>query len=102
MPAAARNPRILRTCRTYLHHVQRSVFEGQLSDAQLRRGSTPLLRPSSTSPTTASSSTHLPTRHHPHPPCIGRNRACPHRCPLTLEPPIFSDTPAPNALPPDR
>ncbi|MFF3932825.1 CRISPR-associated endonuclease Cas2 [Streptomyces hirsutus] len=34
---AKRNSRILRTCRQYLHHVQRSVFEGQLSDAQLRR-----------------------------------------------------------------
>ncbi|MFS0697992.1 CRISPR-associated endonuclease Cas2 [Streptomyces nitrosporeus] len=34
---AQRNSRILRTCRQYLHHVQRSVFEGQLSDAQLRR-----------------------------------------------------------------
>ncbi|GLU46293.1 CRISPR-associated endonuclease Cas2 [Nocardiopsis ansamitocini] len=35
--AQERNPRILRTCRRYLHHVQRSVFEGQLSPAQLRR-----------------------------------------------------------------
>ncbi|MEV5575453.1 CRISPR-associated endonuclease Cas2 [Spirillospora sp. NPDC052269] len=35
--AAERNPRILRTCRKYLHHVQRSVFQGQLSQAQLRR-----------------------------------------------------------------
>jgi CRISPR-associated protein Cas2 len=34
--AAERNPQILRTCRKYLHHVQRSVFEGQLSAAQLR------------------------------------------------------------------
>lgn len=34
--AAKRNPRILRTCRKYLHHVQRSVFEGQLTPAQLR------------------------------------------------------------------
>ncbi|ROQ65306.1 CRISPR-associated Cas2 family protein [Streptomyces sp. CEV 2-1] len=34
---AQRNSRILRTCRQYLHHVQRSVFEGQLSEAQLRR-----------------------------------------------------------------
>ncbi|MEU9124950.1 CRISPR-associated endonuclease Cas2 [Streptomyces sp. NPDC048506] len=25
------------TCRKYLHHVQRSVFEGHLTDAQLRR-----------------------------------------------------------------
>lgn len=35
--AVERNPRILRTCRKYLHHVQRSVFEGQVSKAQLRR-----------------------------------------------------------------
>lgn len=35
--AAKRNPRILRVCRQYLHHVQRSVFEGELSPAQLRR-----------------------------------------------------------------
>ncbi|MFY1632952.1 CRISPR-associated endonuclease Cas2 [Solwaraspora sp. WMMB335] len=35
--AAKRNPLILRTCRQYLHHVQRSVFEGDLSEAQLRR-----------------------------------------------------------------
>ncbi|MGW7315524.1 CRISPR-associated endonuclease Cas2 [Streptomyces sp. NPDC054865] len=34
---AERNSKILRTCRQYLHHVQRSVFEGHLSDAQLRR-----------------------------------------------------------------
>jgi CRISPR-associated protein Cas2 len=34
---AERNPKILRTCRRYLHHVQRSVFEGELSDAQFRR-----------------------------------------------------------------
>jgi CRISPR-associated protein Cas2 len=35
--AAERNPKILRSCRQYLHHVQRSVFEGALSPAQLRR-----------------------------------------------------------------
>lgn len=35
--AAERNPAILRTCRRYLHHVQRSVFEGELSAAQLKR-----------------------------------------------------------------
>lgn len=35
--AAQRNPKILRTCRQYLHHVQRSVFEGALSPAQLRK-----------------------------------------------------------------
>lgn len=34
--AVERNPRILRACRQYLHHVQRSVFEGELSAAQLR------------------------------------------------------------------
>ncbi|GAA1245022.1 CRISPR-associated endonuclease Cas2 [Kitasatospora nipponensis] len=34
--AAERNPKILRTCRKYLHHVQRSVFEGHLSEGQLR------------------------------------------------------------------
>nr|WP_055506812.1 CRISPR-associated endonuclease Cas2 [Nonomuraea pusilla] len=34
---AARNPAILRLCRQYLHHVQRSVFEGELSSAQMRR-----------------------------------------------------------------
>ena len=35
--AAERNPKILRPCRQYLHHVQRSVFEGALTPAQLRR-----------------------------------------------------------------
>lgn len=35
--AVQRNPKILRTCRLYLHHVQRSVFEGSLSPAQLQR-----------------------------------------------------------------
>src|SRR6266568_4585450 len=35
--AAERNPRILGLCRRYLHHVQRSVFEGSLSAAQLQR-----------------------------------------------------------------
>jgi CRISPR-associated protein Cas2 len=35
--AADRNPLILKTCRRYLHHVQRSVFEGALSPAQLKR-----------------------------------------------------------------
>ncbi len=34
---AERNPKILRTCRQYLHHVQRSVFEGEISAAQLKR-----------------------------------------------------------------
>lgn len=35
--AVERNPVVLRTCRKYLHHVQRSVFEGSLSPAQYRR-----------------------------------------------------------------
>ena len=35
--AAKRNPGVLRTCRKYLHHIQRSVFEGNLSPAQLKR-----------------------------------------------------------------
>lgn len=35
--AVKRNPQILRTCRQYLHHVQRSVFEGELSAAQVKR-----------------------------------------------------------------
>jgi CRISPR-associated protein Cas2 len=34
---AERNPKVLRTCRQYLHHVQRSVFEGEVSVAQLKR-----------------------------------------------------------------
>ncbi|WP_327046836.1 CRISPR-associated endonuclease Cas2 [Microbispora sp. NBC_01189] len=34
---AKRNAAILRLCRQYLHHVQRSVFEGALSPAQLKR-----------------------------------------------------------------
>jgi CRISPR-associated protein Cas2 len=34
--AAERNPKILKLCRRYLHHVQRSVFEGELSPAQLQ------------------------------------------------------------------
>jgi len=33
---AERNPGVLRTCRRYLHWVQRSVFEGQLTAAQYR------------------------------------------------------------------
>ncbi|GGI95155.1 hypothetical protein GCM10011581_35300 [Saccharopolyspora subtropica] len=35
--ATERNAAILRTCRKYLHHMQNSVFEGQLSPAQLVR-----------------------------------------------------------------
>jgi CRISPR-associated protein Cas2 len=35
--AAERNAKALRTCRRYLHWVQRSVFEGTLSEAQLRQ-----------------------------------------------------------------
>jgi CRISPR-associated protein Cas2 len=31
---AERNPQALKTCRKYLHWVQRSVFEGELSSAQ--------------------------------------------------------------------
>jgi CRISPR-associated protein Cas2 len=34
--AVERNPQVLRTCRQYLHWVQRSVFEGELSAAQYR------------------------------------------------------------------
>lgn len=34
--AKERNPAALRTCRQYLHWVQRSVFEGELSAAQHR------------------------------------------------------------------
>ena len=34
--AVERNPKVLRTCRQYLHWVQRSVFEGELSAAQYR------------------------------------------------------------------
>jgi len=33
---AERNPQVLRTCRRYLHWVQRSVFQGELSAAQHR------------------------------------------------------------------
>jgi len=33
---AERNPSVLKTCRQYLHWVQRSVFEGELSAAQYR------------------------------------------------------------------
>ncbi|MDA0565209.1 CRISPR-associated endonuclease Cas2 [Streptomonospora sp. S1-112] len=33
---AERNPRILKLCRRYLHWVQRSVFQGELSAAQHR------------------------------------------------------------------
>jgi len=33
--ASERNPKILRTCRRYLHHMQNSVFEGQLTASQL-------------------------------------------------------------------
>jgi CRISPR-associated protein Cas2 len=35
--AAERNPKILKLCRRYLHHVQLSVFEGELSTAQFQR-----------------------------------------------------------------
>ncbi|GAA3357808.1 CRISPR-associated endonuclease Cas2 [Saccharopolyspora gregorii] len=33
--ATERNAAVLRTCRKYLHHIQNSVFEGELSKAQL-------------------------------------------------------------------
>jgi len=33
--AVKRNPQVLKLCRKYLHHIQRSVFEGRLSEAQL-------------------------------------------------------------------
>lgn len=35
--AAERNSGVLKTCRQYLHHIQRSVFEGHLSPAQIKR-----------------------------------------------------------------
>lgn len=34
--AVERNPRILKTCRKYLHWTQRSLFQGELSTAQYR------------------------------------------------------------------
>ena len=34
--AAKRNPRVIKTCRRYLRWVQRSVFQGELSEAQYR------------------------------------------------------------------
>ncbi|WDN51956.1 CRISPR-associated endonuclease Cas2 [Streptomyces clavuligerus] len=34
--AVERNPRVLKTCRKYLHWTQRSVFQGELSAAQYR------------------------------------------------------------------
>ncbi|MFF2954119.1 CRISPR-associated endonuclease Cas2 [Kitasatospora sp. NPDC057965] len=34
--AAERNPRVLKTCRKYLHWTQRSVFQGELTAAQYR------------------------------------------------------------------
>ncbi|WP_158892608.1 CRISPR-associated endonuclease Cas2 [Amycolatopsis anabasis] len=40
--ATERNAAVLRTCRQYLHHTQRSVFEGQLTHAQLTRLQTTL------------------------------------------------------------
>jgi CRISPR-associated protein Cas2 len=39
---AERNPLTLRTCRQYLHWVQNSVFEGELSAAQYRSLTTKL------------------------------------------------------------
>lgn len=32
-----RNNKVLKTCRKYLFHVQRSVFEGKITEAKLRR-----------------------------------------------------------------
>lgn len=40
--AAERNPAVLGACRRYLHWVQRSVFEGELSAAQYRSLTTEL------------------------------------------------------------
>jgi CRISPR-associated protein Cas2 len=34
--AVERNPKVLKTCRKYLHWTQRSVFQGELSMAQYR------------------------------------------------------------------
>ncbi|WP_221360143.1 CRISPR-associated endonuclease Cas2 [Streptomyces beigongshangae] len=34
--ATERNPKVLKTCRQYLHWTQRSVFQGELSTAQYR------------------------------------------------------------------
>jgi CRISPR-associated protein Cas2 len=34
--AVERNPRVLKTCRKYLHWTQRSVFQGELTTAQYR------------------------------------------------------------------
>ncbi|WP_413755032.1 CRISPR-associated endonuclease Cas2 [Streptomyces sp. MMBL 11-3] len=34
--ATQRNPKVLKTCRKYLHWTQRSVFQGELSTAQYR------------------------------------------------------------------
>ncbi|MEU6241583.1 CRISPR-associated endonuclease Cas2 [Streptomyces sp. NPDC047024] len=34
--AVERNPKVLKTCRKYLHWTQRSVFQGELSHAQYR------------------------------------------------------------------
>lgn len=39
---AERNPAVLKTCRRYLHWVQRSVFQGELSAAQYHRLTTEL------------------------------------------------------------
>jgi len=32
-----RNSKVLKTCRKYLNHVQKSVFEGEISDKDLRK-----------------------------------------------------------------
>ncbi|MCS0639182.1 CRISPR-associated endonuclease Cas2 [Streptomyces sp. LP05-1] len=40
--AVERNPKVLKTCRKYLHWTQRSVFQGELSAAQYRALTTAL------------------------------------------------------------
>lgn len=42
--AVERNPKVLHVCRQYLHWVQRSVFQGELSSAQHRSLTTALRR----------------------------------------------------------
>jgi CRISPR-associated protein Cas2 len=36
--------KVLKTCRKYLHHVQKSVFEGMITEAELKRLKYELLR----------------------------------------------------------
>lgn len=35
--SAKRNSKVLKTCRKYLQHVQKSVFEGDITEAKLKR-----------------------------------------------------------------